>query len=135
MLAQQGIATIRRLYYNDRQSIKKIALQLSISRNTVRRWIRKESSTPVYSPQRQFLIENREEIRQLFLECEGNCLPLNRQIKFRWNITIHIRMLERFCEEFRREVKVIFRTKESTKRHYASFVFCQIESKFGQSFF
>ena len=105
MLAQQEIATIRRLYYNDRQSIKKIALQLGISRNTVRRWIRKESSTPVYSPQRQFLIENREEIRQLFLQCEGNCLPLNRQIKFRWNITIHIRMLERFCEEFRREVK------------------------------
>lgn len=80
-------------------------MQLGISRNTVHRWIYKESSIPAYSPQRQFLIDNREAIRQLFLECEGNCFPLKQQINFRWNIAIYIRMLERFCKAFRQKVK------------------------------
>lgn len=105
MLAQNEIDNIRRLYFEEKQPIKKIANQLGIARNTVRRWIRKESSVPVYGEKRSFLIEHKEEIRQAFLDCEGNCLPLRRKIRNDYQITIHLRMLERFCEEFRREIK------------------------------
>lgn len=53
MIKVGTLAKIRRLYFRDKLSIKEICRQTSLSRNTVRTWLRdSEMVEPKYPPRR-----------------------------------------------------------------------------------
>ena len=64
MLSDNIVSVIRSLFHKDQLAIKDIARRLSISRNTVRK----------------FLESNRDAVKAEFYNCELRCLPLQRTL-------------------------------------------------------
>lgn len=85
---------------------KRIALQMGLSRTTVRAYLNnpKKTQTPTHSGT-TFLQEHAADIRELFLECQGHCVPLQRLIEAKFNVTIGLRQLQRYCQPLRKEIK------------------------------
>lgn len=111
MLNDNVVSVIRSLFHEDQLAIKDIARRLSISRNTVRKWVRNPElpvlvkSRPL-SPGREFLESNRDAVKAEFFNCELRCLPLQRTLLDKYQIEIPLRTLERFCKPFREAVKL-----------------------------
>lgn len=111
MLNDNVVSVIRSLFHEDQLAIKDIARRLSISRNTVRKWVRNPElpvvvkSRPL-SPGREFLESNRDAVKAEFFNCELRCLPLQRTLLEKYQIEIPLRTLERFCKPFREAVKL-----------------------------
>lgn len=111
MLSDNIVSVIRSLFHEDQLAIKDIARRLSISRNTVRKWVRNPElpvvvkSRPL-SPGREFLESNRDAVKAEFYNCELRCLPLQRTLLEKYQIEIPLRTLERFCKPLREAVKL-----------------------------
>ena len=104
MLDGSHVSVIRDMHFVDGLGIREIARRIGCSRNTVRNWIRnphKEAKVirPL-SDNGQWLSENELRVRALYFECEGFCLPLQRELKDRYSRDISLRMLERFCKRY-----------------------------------
>lgn len=105
MLEQTQINQIR-TYSAKGFAIKRISKLMGIARNTVRKYLsdRSMDSKP------DLLAANSELIYRLFLQSEGNCVVVRRNLLNEHGIKIHIRQLQRFCETFRRQLKETTRT-------------------------
>ena len=106
------------------KSIRNICKLVSVSRNTVRKYLR-----PVPVAERgdaicHALVNNREEIRSMFLECHGHCVPLLCKVQDELDIQVHLRTLQRFCKPFREEIK---QTTKQTRYETAPAVQMQID--------
>lgn len=107
MLGIETINTIRQMYFEQKIAIRAIARELDISRNTVRRWIR-DKRTPLMrrhlielSAEQQFLRDHITEIQVLFHECGQSCPQLILRLNKKYNIRPGLRMVQRFCRQFR----------------------------------
>lgn len=118
MLNASDIFFIRKLYQEDKLSIKEISRRLHVSRNTVRKWIRNpdlpvEIISRPRSPEREFLDQHRDDVKADFYDCEMLCQPLQRRLQEKYRIEVPLRMLERFCKPYRDLPKEAFRRFES----------------------
>ncbi len=105
MLSKEDRTLISRWHDKDKLSIRRIAKQLGVSRNTVRRWLKQDCS--LYRPKSdsgKFLQEHKKEVSDLYLQCEQRCPPLQRCIRDKFNIEVSLRTLERFCQPIRKEL-------------------------------
>lgn len=107
MLSKQEHAVINHWHEEKKLSIRSIAQRMGVSRNTVRRSLRnqKETDTTPRSQLGKFLQEHKAEIREQYVNCELHCPPLRRVIKERYQVDIPLRMLQRYCEPIRKELK------------------------------
>lgn len=114
MLSSETRRLINRLH-NEGKSVRELARSFNVARGTVRRCIRNNyQSERKLSSKRTFLNEHRDEIKKMYFEHEGYCVPLQRTILQQFHEDINIRMLERFCKGFReamkQEVSAMYRT-------------------------
>ena len=94
MIDRTEIELIRILHFENHLSIRQIARMLKRSRNTIERWLKNPEPAPKkLSSNRVFLENHRSEIEDLFLECELNCLPLQRAIKEKFGEVIPILLI------------------------------------------
>lgn len=90
------------------RSIKAIARQLHISRNTVRRYLRGRAPTGQgRSEAMKWLNDNRSRVRELFFTDEGNCAVVRRDLESSSTQKINLRQIQRFCRPFRRQIKEV----------------------------
>ena len=96
MIDRTEIELIRILHFENHLSIRQIARMLKRSRNTIERWLKNPEPAPKkLISNRVFLENHRSEIEDLFLECELNCLPLQRAIKEKFGEVISFTATER----------------------------------------
>mgnify|MGYP000919026098 CR=1 FL=1 len=110
MLTAIQIQQIRELFSHG-HSIKSIARVTGVARNAVRRYLRKpagsldDPSTTRNST--RWLLHHQTEIKDFFLESEGNCVVVQRRIAQKFNRCIHVRQLQRFCRGLRKELNAV----------------------------
>lgn len=110
MLTAIQIQQIRELFSHG-HSIKSIARVTGVARNTVRRYLRKPAgSLDDPSTTRNstcWLLHHQTEIKDFFLESEGICVVVQRRITQKFNRCIHVRQLQRFCRDLRKELNAV----------------------------
>ncbi len=129
MLGPIEIGQIVSLHRSGR-SINFIQKQTGHSRSTIRRYLSSETAQGAVSDderQKNWLSMHREEIREQFFLAEGNCVVLQRNLKEEFNKNVHLRMLQRFCGSFRREL-----SKESAYIRYETAPGQQMQIDFGE---
>lgn len=105
MLSLETRQLISRLH-QEGKGIRELSRLFKVTRSSVRRCIRNNYRTErKVSPARSFLNTHREEIKRMYFEHEGFCVPLQRTIKEQFNESISLRMLERFCKSFREAMR------------------------------
>lgn len=99
---------IRRLVLLEGQSIRKVARDYGLSRNTVRDCVRGTVHQPPAKRTEAgtFLQANRQALLELYLKCEFHCPPMAREIKKIYGIEVPLRMLQRFCKPFKQELNL-----------------------------
>lgn len=116
MLSLETRKLILRIH-EEGKGIRELSRLFHIARASVRRCLRNDYKTErKVSPSRTFLNTHREVIKQMYLEHEGFCVPLQRSIKEKFNQEINLRMLERFCKCFREAIKEELKSSERTIR-------------------
>lgn len=104
MLSGQDKELIRQLH-KKRLSIRQICKITSYSRPTIQKCLRNDYvEQRKCSPAQQFLRNHAEEIESLYYSHEGFCVPLQRTLKEDYQVEIKLRMLERFCKNFRSKI-------------------------------
>ncbi len=97
---------IRHLLADKKLSIRCIARQVGVSRNTVRRYARNQHNPqPARTDAGEFLRQHEEEVTQRYAKCECRCPPLQRSLREVFGQDIPLRMLQRFCRPIREEVR------------------------------
>lgn len=107
-------------HHREGRTISDIARLLSISRNTVRKYLKKSAYVVPFRPRtdaRRFLCSNKNMVKDLFIVHKGKCAPLVRTIKNKYGIEVNLRMLERFCKEFKDDEEL----KKNIKNKHNSF--------------
>ena len=106
VLDESTRAVIKRLHEKEGKGIRELARDFSVSRNTIKRCLNGSYvKNRKKSPNQMFLQKHYEQIKQMYYEHEGFCIPLQRTIKERFKFDIGLRMLERFCQPFRKALK------------------------------
>ncbi|MFB9146952.1 IS21 family transposase [Halomonas alkalicola] len=81
---------------------KRIADELGISRNTVKRYLRQGGWAPYASPQRSKSLEGLEEwLKARFLQHAGNAAVVLQDLQLEHGLTVSLRTVERACAPFR----------------------------------
>lgn len=102
MLSLETRQLISRLH-QEGKGILELSRLFKVTRSSVRRCIRNNYRTErKVSPARSSLNTHREEIKQMYFEYEGFCVPLQRTIKEQFNESVSLRMLECFVKVLRR---------------------------------
>lgn len=84
-------------------SLRTTARMAGVARNTVRRIHRETPRKRSFKDAWKALEAHREEIRQLFLSCKGNCSAMMGCLEAIMGPTLpSLRNLQRFCIDFRR---------------------------------
>ena len=97
--------------------IKRIARNLGISRNTVKRCLQPRDPRPAArSLARLFLEQNKPSLQELYLSCEMRCPPLRRLIKAKHDVDVPLRMLQRFFAPQRAECRRLRALEQAGKR-------------------
>ncbi len=87
-------------------SIKRIARELGISKNTVRRYIRAGGWTPYKKPERAQTLDGLEEwLKDTFIQHHGNAAVVQQQLHKVHNITLSLRTVQRALEPHRSLIK------------------------------
>lgn len=106
VLDESTRAVIKRLHEKEGKGIRELARDFSVSRNTIKRCLNGAyAKSRKKSPNQMFLQQHYEQIKKMYYEHEGFCIPLQRTIKERFHLDIGLRMLERFCQPFRKALK------------------------------
>ena len=106
VLDESTRAVIKRLHEKEGKGIRELARDFSVSRNTIKRCLNSSYvKNRKKSPNQMFLQKHYEQIKQMYYEHEGFCIPLQRTIKEQFKFDIGLRMLERFCQPFRKALK------------------------------
>lgn len=126
MLTQTHVQQIHTAYQQG-HSIRAVAKLTQFSRCTVRKYLRGATPKPKLGKQKQFLEDHADGIRDLFLECQGHCVPLQRKLKTEFNVDVHLRTLQRFCKDFRVSLK-----KSLEQRPYETAPGYQMQIDFGE---
>jgi len=109
MLKEEGVMEIR-ILHRQRKSIRAIARQLGISRNTVRHYLRNEDNKPAYSPRpgrASKLAPYKPYIQERLIAARPQWIPasvIEREIR-RQGYTGSIRLLRYYMAELRPAVK------------------------------
>lgn len=87
--------------------IKRIARELGIARNTVRRYVRAGGWTPYQRPRRAKALDGvMPWLEEEFRRHRGNCVVVQQELKRVHNIDVALRTVERAVQPFRRELAV-----------------------------
>lgn len=108
MITAETRARIRHLVINEHQPIRKVARMLEISRNTVRRCVRSPNGLKdsCRSGNGRFLAEYQQEVLDLYRSCEYHCPSLQRLLAEKFDVNINLRMLQRFCQNLKKEISL-----------------------------
>ncbi len=103
------IQRIRRLR-KEGYGIREIAHLTDTARNTVRKYLSLETDDDSINDDRHRseLWQKREEIRKLFIECQGNCSAMASRISGILDKPVGARSLQIFCSPFRKELQLFF---------------------------
>ena len=94
--------------------VKKIARELKVAPQTVRRYRDRPERKMRPAVERQKLEANQEKVRALYFKYGQNCSVVQRELKDTLGLTIGIRTLQRFCEKYKAEAFIA--NNEPTKR-------------------
>ncbi|KAB0594805.1 IS21 family transposase [Castellaniella defragrans] len=84
---------------------KRIAAELGISRNTVKRYLRQGGWAPYASPQRMRALDGVAPwLRERFMAHAGNAAVVQQELRSEHGITVSLRTVERACAPWRREL-------------------------------
>lgn len=103
MLQTEAIQRIRILSERHLGS-KSIAKATGLSRNTVRKYleyIRQGQPIPTAVRRRSKLDPYKEQIHSWFLSCRGHCPVVQRKIQEQLNVSVSLRMLQKYCRQWR----------------------------------
>ena len=85
---------------------KRIARELGVARNTVRRYLEAGGWVPYQQPARASLLAGREDwLRERFLQHRGNCDVVRQQLARELGVTASLRTVERACHGLRQELE------------------------------
>lgn len=85
---------------------KRIARELGVARNTVRRYLEAGGEIPYRQPTRESRLAGRGDwLRERFLQHRGNCDVVRQQLVRELGITASLRTVERACRGFRQELE------------------------------
>jgi transposase len=85
---------------------KRIAKELGVARNTVRRYLAVGGCVPYRPPQRAGVLVGQEAwLRTQFLQHRGNCDVVRQQLLREVGIEASLRTVERACHDFRQELE------------------------------
>jgi len=105
MLEPETVRTIIRLNQLG-WGTKRIARELGIARNTVRRYLDAGGPLPYRTPQRASILHGHEAwLRERFLQHRGNCDVVRQQLEKELGIVIGLRTVQRACKPFRQELE------------------------------
>ena len=105
MLEPEAVTTIVRLGELGWGS-KRIAKELGVARNTVRRYLAAGGWVAYRQPERAgVLAEHQAWLRSRFLQHRGNCDVVRQQLKGELGIEASLRTVERACRPFRQELE------------------------------
>lgn len=105
MLEPEAVTTIVRLGELGWGS-KRIAKELGVARNTVRRYLAAGGWVAYRQPERAgVLAEHQAWLRSRFLQHRGNCDVVRQQLKGEFGIEASLRTVERACRPFRQELE------------------------------
>ncbi|MGE4535407.1 helix-turn-helix domain-containing protein, partial [Halomonas sp.] len=81
---------------------KRIADELGVSRNTVKRYLRQGGWAPYARPQRSKSLEGLEEwLKARFMQHAGNAAVVLQDLQLEHGLTVSLRTVERACAPFR----------------------------------
>lgn len=84
---------------------KKIARELGISRNTVKRYLQQKGWVPYNRPNRPNKLKGMENwLEQTFLLHKGNCAVVLQELKRQHQIKVHLRTIEKAVKSFRQKL-------------------------------
>lgn len=105
MLEPEAVTTIIRLGKLGWGS-KRIAKELGVARNTVRRYAAAGSWMPYQQPERASVLAGHEGwLRERFLQHRGNCDVVRQQLAKELGIEVSLRTVERACKGMRQELE------------------------------
>lgn len=105
MLERQEVAAIVQLGQMGWGS-KRIARELGVARNTVRRYLAAGGPLPWRKPPRGgALVGHQDWLRQQFLQHRGNCDVVRQQLVRELGIEVSLRTVQRACQGFRQELQ------------------------------
>lgn len=105
MLEPEAVTTIVRLGELGWGS-KRIAKELGVARNTVRRYLAAGGWVAYRQPERAGVLAGQEAwLRSRFLQHRGNCDVVRQQLKGEFGIEASLRTVERACRPFRQELE------------------------------
>lgn len=113
MLEPEAVTTIIRLGQLGWGS-KRIAKELGVARNTVRRYVAAGGWVPYQQPERASVLAGHEAwLRERFLQHRGNCDVVRQQLAKELGIEVSLRTVERACRGLRQELEA---TRRATVR-------------------
>jgi transposase len=105
MLEPSAVTTIIRLGQLGWGS-KRIARELGVARNTVRRYVAAGGAVPYQQTQRASILGGHEAwLRERFLQHRGNCDVVRQQLVRELGIEVSLRTVERACKGLRQELE------------------------------
>jgi transposase len=105
MLEPEAVTTIVRLGELGWGS-KRIAKELGVARNTVRRYLAAGGRVPYRQPERASVLAGHEAwLRERFLQHRGNCDVVRQQLQREHGVAASLRTVERACRPFRQELE------------------------------
>ncbi len=105
MLEPEAVTTIVRLGELGWGS-KRIAKELGVARNTVRRYLTAGGWVPYRQPLRAGVLSGHEAwLRERFLQHRGNCDVVRQQLQRELGVAAGLRTVERACRPFRQELE------------------------------
>lgn len=105
MLEPEAVTTIVRLGELGWGS-KRIAKELGVARNTVRRYLSVGGWVPYRQPERAGVLCGHEAwLRERFLQHRGNCDVVRQQLQREFAVVASLRTVERACRPFRQELE------------------------------
>lgn len=109
MLEPEAVTTIVRLGKLGWGS-KRIARELGVARNTVRRYLATGGWAPYRQPERTSILAGHEAwLRERFLQHRGNCDVVRQQLQRELGIEASLRTVERACRRLRQELEAACR--------------------------
>lgn len=85
---------------------KRIAKELGISRNTVRRYLRSNGWKPYRAPYKEKKLANLEGwLKETFLQHKGNSAVVHQELKRQYGLNLHSSTVRRAVQRYRRELE------------------------------
>ena len=112
---------------------KKIARALDVSISTVRRHLNGYEPRERRSQGHLLLAGHHEEVKALFVKCEGNCPPVLKAIQEAYGRQaegLSLRTLQRYCKPLRRELKAVMNEVKGGRTRFETEPGMQIQIDF-----